>query len=87
MTIDMDNYEDDNNNNGIHELLLFAGYRPRSMVSDLVHDAITRAFELLGESCAGLLTNHLSAIYRLLPMHIVLTRYDLVSRAISQTFR
>lgn len=77
---------DDNDNSvNIHESLLYAGYKPRSMVSDLVHDAITRAFELLGESCAGLLINHLSAMYRL-PTHIVLTRYDLVSKAISQTF-
>ncbi|AIF84212.1 hypothetical protein NTE_02158 [Candidatus Nitrososphaera evergladensis SR1] len=69
----------------IHESLLDAGYKPRAMVSDLVYDAIIRAFELLGESCAGLLINHLSVIYRL-PRHIVLTRYDLVSKAISQTF-
>ncbi|AIC15099.1 hypothetical protein [Nitrososphaera viennensis] len=72
-------------NDSIHRSLLDAGYRPRTMVSDMVHDAITRAFELLGESCAGLLINHLSAMHRL-PRHIVLTRYDLISRAISQTF-
>lgn len=77
--------DDDDNNNSIHESLLDAGYSPRATVSDLVHDAITRAFDLLGESCAGLLINHLSAMHRL-PKHIVLTRYDLISRAISQTF-
>nr|WP_294805427.1 hypothetical protein [uncultured Nitrososphaera sp.] len=69
----------------IHESLLYAGYKPRAMVSDLMHDAITRAFELLGESCSSLFLNHLSTIRRL-PRHIVLTRYDLISKAISQTF-
>lgn len=69
----------------IHGLLLDAGYQPWSSVTNTVYFAIKAAFELLGESCTGLLINHLSEMYRI-PKHIVLTRYDLISKAICQTF-
>ena len=69
----------------IHRLLLESGYQPWSSVTNTVYFAIADAFELLGESCSGLLVNHLSEMYRI-PKHIVLTRYDLISKAIGQTF-
>ena len=69
----------------IHWMLLATGYQPRSQVSEVIHDSITRAFELLGESCSGMLINHLSQIYNL-PPHVMLARYDLVGKAIGQVF-
>ena len=69
----------------IHGLLLEAGYQPWSSVTNKIYFAIADAFELLGESCSGLLINHLSEIHRI-PKHVVLTRYDLISKAIGQTF-
>ncbi|MEO9295500.1 MAG: hypothetical protein ABI347_07870 [Nitrososphaera sp.] len=69
----------------IHWMLLATGYQPRSRVSEVIRDSITRAFELLGESCSGMLINHLSRIYNL-PPHVMLARYDLVGKAIGQVF-
>lgn len=67
----------------IHTFLISAGYCPRTGASSTVYGAITRAFELLGEPCSDLLVSHLSAMYKL-PRHIVLTRYDLISKAVKQ---
>jgi hypothetical protein len=69
----------------IHNFLISAGYTPRTEASNLVYRAITRAFELLGEPCSDLLISHLSTMHKL-PRHIVLTRYDLISKAIGQIF-
>lgn len=67
----------------IHTFLVSAGYHPQTGASNMVHNAITRAFELLGEPCSDLLVSHLSAMHKL-PRHIVLTRYDLISKAVKQ---
>lgn len=69
----------------LHQFLISAGYQPRTGASNIVQNAITRAFKLLGEPCYDLLVNHLSAMHRL-PRHILLTRYDLISMAIRQVF-
>lgn len=69
----------------IQWMLLATGYQPRSQVSEVVRDFITRAFELLGEPCSGMLINHLSRMYDL-PPHVMLARYDLIGKAIRQVF-
>ena len=69
----------------IRWMLLAKGYQPRSQVGEVIRDSITKAFELLGESCSGMLTNHLSKIYNL-PPHVMLARYDLVGKAIGRVF-
>lgn len=66
-------------------MLLATGYQPRSQVSEVIRDSITKAFELLGESCPSMLINHLSRIHNL-PPHVLLARYDLVGKAIGQVF-
>lgn len=69
----------------IHSFLLNAGYQPQTKVGDRVYSAISKAFDLMGESCSDLLLSHLGTVYGI-PRHIVLTRFDLVSRAIGQVF-
>lgn len=69
----------------IHSFLLNAGYQPQTKVGDLVYSAISKAFDLMGESCSDLLLSHLGTVYGM-PRHIVLTRFDLISRAIGQVF-
>ncbi|MER3408172.1 MAG: hypothetical protein C4292_05385 [Nitrososphaera sp.] len=69
----------------IHSFLLNAGYQPQTKTGDLVYGAIAKAFDLMGESCSGLLLNHISTVYSI-PRHVVLTRFDLISRAIGQVF-
>jgi hypothetical protein len=65
----------------IHWMLLTTGYEPRSQVSAAVLRAITKAFELMGDSCAGIMINYLSKIHNL-PPHVVIARYDLVGKTI-----
>jgi succinyl-CoA synthetase alpha subunit len=65
----------------IHWMLLATGYEPRSEVSVAVSRAITKAFELMGHSCAGAIINYLSKIHNL-PPHAVVARYGLVGKAI-----
>ncbi len=69
----------------VHDLLVSLGYYPQTGASNMVHDAISGAFALLGESCADVLVSHLSAMHRM-PRHVLMSRYDLVSKAIKQTF-
>ena len=63
----------------IHWMLLATGYQPRSQTGMTVSGAITKAFELMGDSCADLIINHLSKIHNL-PPHVVIARYDLSAR-------
>jgi hypothetical protein len=69
----------------IHRSLLEAGFRPWSLTSRIVADAIGAAFKNIGESAAIALIYHLARIHKL-PEDVVVTRYDLVERSIKSIF-